>query len=232
MNDQLKQVRDTKGQEVKKMEQASGFGEDMTGAYRALYVGRFQVFHNGHLSYAKFIDQDPEVGEIYIAVGSAQYSRHKKNPHLPWILNPFTFEERKSMLEMSLEGELEKPITVVPVDDLHNCPRWFSLIDRLTEPDILYTNSTKEIKLFESNGIATRPVRAQGGYHAQVVREMIMHGDGYHKYVPKGTVKWIEEFGIEQILREFYGAHEDEIEVVHGMQRRDGIEPYDPGKTY
>lgn len=210
----------------------TGWDGNTTGAYRALYVGRFQVFHNGHLSYAKFIDQDPEVGEIYIAVGSAQYSRFNKNPHLPWILNPFTFEERKSMLEMSLEGELEKPITVVPVDDLHDCPRWFQLIDRLTEPDIIYTNSRKEIELFARHDIAVRPVHVSGGYHAQVVREMIMHGEAYHKYCPEGTVRWIERFGIEQVLREFYGAHEEEIEVVHAMQRRDGIEPYNPEKTY
>ena len=52
----------------------------------ALYLGRFQIFHKGHLEYAKFIDADPDVGEIVITVGSAQYSRLNKHPDLPWIL--------------------------------------------------------------------------------------------------------------------------------------------------
>ncbi len=201
--------------------------------YRVMYVGRFQIFHNGHLNIAKYIDSRPDTGEIVAIVGSSQYSRYKKNPEIPWILNPFTGEERKCMLEMSLEGVLTKPFRVVPIEDTHNCPKWFESIDGSVIPEIFYTNEPKEIKLFESYGIPTREIpKQEGGFHAQVIREMIANGDNYRNYIPTGTTRFIDRFGMEDILRDFYNQHPEEIEIVHQMQVRDGITPYDANMKY
>src|SRR3970040_1541422 len=45
---------------------------------RALWIGRFQPFHLGHLSMAKRILA--EVDELVIGIGSAQYSHTPENP--------------------------------------------------------------------------------------------------------------------------------------------------------
>ncbi len=39
---------------------------------RALYIGRFQLFHKGHLDVIKFIDAATDIDEIVLAVGSLQ----------------------------------------------------------------------------------------------------------------------------------------------------------------
>src|SRR5256885_9498938 len=51
-------------------------GRRMTG--RALFVGRFQPFHRGHLSMVKRILESNS--EIIVGIGSAQYSHTGENP--------------------------------------------------------------------------------------------------------------------------------------------------------
>ena len=68
-------------------------------AKRALFIGRFQPFHKGHLEAVKMILKEND--EIIIAVGSAQYS-HK-------LENPFTAGERITMIRKALEEEKVEP---------------------------------------------------------------------------------------------------------------------------
>ena len=58
---------------------------------RALFIGRFQPFHKGHL---KIIQQASETyDQILVGIGSSQYSHT--------VDNPFTAEERTEMIEWS-----------------------------------------------------------------------------------------------------------------------------------
>lgn len=198
---------------------------------KALYLGRFQIFHNGHLNIIKHIESEEDIGELVIAIGSSQYSRDNKHPALPLIINPFTYEERETMLEMSLNGQVNKPFTIIGIRDTHVCDLWFNLVMHYAKPDVLYTNAAREIKLFESKGIQTRRIPiAKEAYHAQVVREMIMNGDDYEKYVPKGTDEFIKKYGIETMLKNFYKEHPDELESIHERDRKRGIITYDEVK--
>ena len=60
---------------------------------KALFVGRFQPLHKGHLQVFQNISK--EYDEVIIGIGSSQYSDTSKNP--------FTSKEGKLMLEKSLE---------------------------------------------------------------------------------------------------------------------------------
>jgi len=55
----------------------------------ALFIGRFQPFHSGHLDAIKQISEE----EIIIGIGSSQYSKTEENP--------YSFEERKKMIKKS-----------------------------------------------------------------------------------------------------------------------------------
>jgi len=55
---------------------------------RALFIGRFQPFHNAHLIDIKNVLKD--VDEVIIAIGSSQ----EKNT----LENPFSYNERKQMM--------------------------------------------------------------------------------------------------------------------------------------
>jgi len=61
----------------------------------AIFVGRFQPFHKGHLEAIKWILKREK--EILIFIGSLQESWQKDNP--------FSFFERKEMVEKALFSE-------------------------------------------------------------------------------------------------------------------------------
>lgn len=58
----------------------------------AVYIGRFQIFHEGHLSVVKNAVEHAE--HVLILVGSANRSRDTRNP--------FTYEERQAMIREGL----------------------------------------------------------------------------------------------------------------------------------
>src|SRR5207245_2773190 len=68
-------------------------GGRMSG--RALFVGRFQPFHRGHLATVRRILETND--EIIVGIGSAQYSHTGENP--------FTAGERYEMIKRALDAE-------------------------------------------------------------------------------------------------------------------------------
>lgn len=74
----------------------------------AVFIGRFQPFHNGHLAVVK---QAMEVAEeVLILVGSANRARDTRNP--------FTYAERKTLIETVLGADW--PVTIKALPDSDN----------------------------------------------------------------------------------------------------------------
>ena len=172
---------------------------------RALYIGRFQLFHKGHLDVIKFIDSVADIDEIVLAVGSSQYNHENKSPEAPWAVNPFTYEERREMIENSLEGELKKPFRVYPVPDYHNYPRWYQhIIDNLPEFACLYTVDREEKEFFEARGHEVRDFPKQFDYHAGILRERMYKGQEYRYALTPSTIKIIERINGEERVKELF----------------------------
>ena len=67
-----------------------------------ILVGRFQPVHIGHVQAIEFALENSN--KLFIVVGSAEKSNQKRNP--------FTFEERKKMIELAInEKELQDNIS-------------------------------------------------------------------------------------------------------------------------
>lgn len=193
---------------------------------RALYVGRFQIFHTGHLEVAKYISSQEGIGTLVVAIGSTQYSRHEKHPFAPWILNPFTFEERKGMVASSLDGVVDD-YEIIGVPDAHDTEMWMRIMAYRTQPDVFYSNSPSEREEALRQGIDVCDFPAVDGcLHAQVIREMMLHDDAWERYVPETTERYMKDEGLVDVLKGFYRMHRDEIPAVHDMQRAKGIRPY------
>lgn len=73
----------------------------------AIYIGRFQPFHNGHLEVIK-TTLDQIAKRCIVLIGSAS------GP--PSFKNPFTYQERAFMIRGALDDLMER-VTVYPVDD-------------------------------------------------------------------------------------------------------------------
>ena len=92
-----------------------------------VFIGRFQPFHNGHKA---VIDAALEQAkEVVVVVGSSFAARN--------IRNPFTFAERKAMIEAVFPTDRVK---VVPVSDFpYDDNKWVNAIQRIVDETVPYT---------------------------------------------------------------------------------------------
>ena len=110
----------------------------------ALFLGRFQPFHLGHLDAIKQILS--KCNHIIIAIGSAQYFNKEKNP--------FSYEERKEMIEKVLIEEKISNFEIIGIDDIHNYDLWVKHVDeKVPKYDVIFTASPLTKKLFSVNHI-------------------------------------------------------------------------------
>ena len=104
-----------------------------------VFIGRFQPFHNGHKAVIDAALQ--QAHEVVIVVGSSFAARN--------IRNPFTFEERKAMIEACFtdpkyftyagaQGRIKTPrVKVVPVSDYpYDDNKWVNAIQRIVDETI------------------------------------------------------------------------------------------------
>lgn len=101
-----------------------------------VFIGRFEPFHNGHLNVVK---QALGLSDrVLILIGSANQPRTPKNP--------FTYEERKEMIEFSLEKKYRHRVVIAPLHDrLYNEEQWLSdvqtAVSNTLKPDVKYDQS-------------------------------------------------------------------------------------------
>lgn len=107
----------------------------------ALYIGRFQPFHNGHLD--AIMQVLSENDEVIIAIGSASEN------YSP--INPFTAGERIEMIRKALQ-EADIPAEkycIIPIDNINNYALWPKHIEIFAPHfDSVYTGSPIVSELF------------------------------------------------------------------------------------
>ncbi|MDD1730188.1 MAG: nicotinamide-nucleotide adenylyltransferase [Methanospirillum sp.] len=159
---------------------------------RAFYIGRFQPFHNGHLTVIDRIIR--EADELIIGIGSAQLSHD--------LENPFTAGERVLMITRALEG-LSKPYYVIPIEDIQRNSLWVAHIISMTPPfETIYTSNPLVIRLFREAGMPVfSPTLFERESHSGTsIRQRMRSGESWEHLVPPAVVKVISEIqGIDRI---------------------------------
>jgi len=86
----------------------------------AVYIGRFQPFHNGHLA---LLERALAAAPLCVVViGSAYQARSPKNP--------FTWEERAQMIRLALPEADRARVLFLPVRDYYDEGRWTAAVRR------------------------------------------------------------------------------------------------------
>ena len=134
----------------------------------ALFIGRFQPFHEGHLDAVKQIFADCD--KLIIAIGSSEKSGT--------FLNPFSGNERKKMIMKIFAKEKFLPSTyeIVFVPDIHSPANWPTHVKKCVPHfDILYTGSRSVKDLFEKYSPDTKilPIKKNIKISATEIRKMI-----------------------------------------------------------
>lgn len=157
---------------------------------KALFLGRFQPFHNAHLVDIKRILK--EVDEIVILIGSAQHSNTKENP--------FSIEERKEMIKRTLDKNNIKNYRLIIVDDIRDNGGWVEHCEKfIPRCDVVYTANSLTKKLF-SEKYKVVELKFIRGITATEIRKRILKNKNWKELVPEEAAKYIEGIkGVERI---------------------------------
>lgn len=162
----------------------------------ALFIGRFQPLHHGHIYVLKNILKSYK--KVKIGIGSSQLS-HTLN-------DPFTSEERKKFLNASLEkrGFSSKRYEIHYIPDIFNAKKWVDhVVSIVGEFNSIFSNSDWVRELFLNKGIKVEKKLTifNKKFNGNNIRNLIIKNNKKWKtLVPKEVVELIEEFnGINRI---------------------------------
>ncbi|NOQ55794.1 MAG: adenylyltransferase/cytidyltransferase family protein [Nanohaloarchaea archaeon] len=94
---------------------------------KAVFVGRFQPLHNGHVNAIRNIIEQDDIDHLHIIIGSAD----KKDTDS----NPLSFETRKDIISKSLQNLIEnRQISISGLDDCTDDDEWIKNLRQIA-PD-------------------------------------------------------------------------------------------------
>ena len=164
---------------------------------KALFVGRFQPFHYGHLHAIETILCEAQ--ELIIVVGSAQMSHDPDNP--------FTAGERIEMIRGALsEAKLdEKRYMLIPIADAPSHRTWVSYVESQTPRfDIVYSNQplTRRLLIEAGYNVKEIPLHKRSKFEATEIRRRILKGEDWSELVPPHVYRLVNEIDGENRIRD------------------------------
>lgn len=147
-----------------------------------LLIGRFQPFHLGHLDAVKFALSS--VDELLIGIGSSNKFNEKRNP--------FTADERKQMIESSLDETTLGKIKIYYIPDVSDHEKWTYQIDEIVPKyDTVFSNDEFTHTLFGKRGIKviSVPLKQREILSGTDIRVKIRDDQDWFGLVPEGTKK-------------------------------------------
>tara|TARA_Y100000590_G_scaffold467922_1_gene648605 strand:- start:9204 stop:9707 length:504 start_codon:yes stop_codon:yes gene_type:complete len=160
-----------------------------------ILVGRFQPLHKGHIQAIEYAKNNSE--KLFIIVGSAEKSNQKRNP--------FSFEERKRMIDLALKGKkLQKNISIVPINDANNHPEWIeSIKNTIGEYNIIFTNDELTERLFKEDEtkVINIPLIDRNELSATEVRKRLELGKGWKSLVMPEIAEYLSEINAVERMK-------------------------------
>ncbi len=160
---------------------------------KALFIGRFQPFHSGHLEVIK--EFRPRAESFIIVIGSAQESHTQANP--------FTAGERYRMIKKALVDDNLNGVDIIPLTDLNRYSLWVNYVESFAPPfDTIISNNPLTMRLFGEKGyeVVSPKFYNRERLSGEEIRRRIQNNESWQDLVPKAVVKIIEEIeGTERI---------------------------------
>ena len=163
---------------------------------RALFIGRFQPFHKGHLHVVKNISK--KYDEFVIGIGSSQ----GKNT----LENPFSYNERKTMISSALKSNKIKNFKIFPVPDLYDDYKWTKyIVKNLPKFDVAYSGNEWTIRCFKKHKIQAVKIKLVKGLSSTKIRKLIIENKNWQKFAPKEIDYYIKKIkGVERIKKIYF----------------------------
>jgi bifunctional NMN adenylyltransferase/nudix hydrolase len=123
----------------------------------AVYIGRFQPLHNGHLALLR--QALDAAAHVVVVIGSAHQARTPKNP--------FTWQERAEMIRLALPEADRARLSVLPVRDCYEDARWVASVREGVE------------RLAQAQGIRPRPSVTLIGHFKDATSAYLQRFEGW-----------------------------------------------------
>ncbi len=155
----------------------------------ALFIGRFQPFHCGHLKALEYILEKNE--SVLLMLGSAQESN-------TWD-NPFSAKERIQMISAVLmRAGLAGKATLVPVTDIGDNKLWVGHVKtHVPAFDCVHSNNPLVKKLFREAGYAVFDTSSfdRGRLEGVKIRALIAESKPWEERVPPEVAAYLKLCG-------------------------------------
>ena len=180
--------------------------------FTALFIGRFQPFHLGHLDALQQIIKD-KPDKILIGIGSSESELTLKNP--------LSFYERKELIQKVIDSEdlFQKNkiinIEILPIPDFGNSKKWTNyILQELPYFDKVYSGNPYTQECFKLENKDFQVLELNKFVKAVNIRRLIYEDLSWEKMVPVGGVHFLNKIGLKERLKEIY-KFEDEL--IHGQ---------------
>ena len=159
-----------------------------------LLIGRFQPFHLGHLDAVLFGLARTE--NLFICIGSSNKSNERKNP--------FSAEERREMITLSIEPSIIDRIKIFDIPDVGDHEKWTFEIDKIVPKyDVIFTNDEFTKTLFEKRKISVISVilKDREKFSGTNIRNLITKDENWRDLVPQGTRNVLDSINAKERLK-------------------------------
>lgn len=161
----------------------------------ALFLGRFQPFHKGHLAALKWIAA--RSGRVIVAIGSAEKQNEPKNP--------FSEKEREKMIRAQLlAAGLSRKCALSSVTDINDNEKWVAHVDAsVPRYDVAYSNNSLVKRLMRAAGkkVSAIPFFKKETFNATKIRGRMKTGKEWHDRVPKKVGEMLGKIKAEERMR-------------------------------
>ena len=164
---------------------------------RAIYLGRFNPPHKGHIYAIEYILEQTDIDEIIILIGSGEKAYSLKNP--------FTGGERLEMVTEIVRSHFNiNQFYITAIPDINRNTIWpANVTDLVPTFEVIFTNNPLVQQLFSNlskTEVREIPLENRSEYSGKVIRDKIVKGEAWEDSVPESIVELIKKFnGVERM---------------------------------